>query len=515
MNQKIIKFLSSLILLGLFSLIFQFYNFDQYNHPAYKDNLKQEVHLSAGGEWLKNNNFTTQESWFYTEGLKGDSSAINTSISGGMANFEVLGEKRTQVLISGTPNKTNSPGWKILKNENFLLPKLRVINDSGCYVHHFLDEGTAGEQIYNYPSVHFKKNISIVDDMSKYIITSVSLDIIANASVDPNVDTIDDNPDQQPVLGDSVTFYVEISDLENSYTFRLAENKTTSLGQDIPPILNITDSPLSIKNQQYLISALSSVLETDNHNFTITLGMDIYCEDNDNNVGDEDTWNYLIIKKCNLSITYERKIERFTSVSLNQIANEISGSNIQIKAASFNFKYKIDQSWPSDLSPFSEIRTLINNNTYVETIKLSSANGSFQDANAGGYDVKSLILKDVNISVSIEFYIANTFALNRTIIISIDDVSLILSYVSIKPGIDMTPYIIGLTAGIIGLVTAFSLYQFHFKYPPLVRKTRKLRKKVRKAKKTKPILVNKRDEIVRDNFQSQIKFLNIELPQLI
>ena len=524
MNQKINKILSILILLGLLSLIFQFHNFNQNNNSSYNDNLEKEIHLSAGGEWLSNNDFTTQEFWFYTEGIKGDNSAINTSISGGTANFEVLGEKQTQLLISGTPNKSGSPGWKILENQNFLLPKTRAINDSGCYVHHFLDENIGGEQINNYPSVHFKKNISITDDMSKYIITSVSLDVMANASVDPNVDTLHDDyfgpsPDQQAVLGDSVTFYVEISDLVNSYIFRLAENKTTSLGQDNPPtypnILNITDSLLSIKNQQYLLSALTSVLETDNHNFTITLGMDIYCEDNDNSGGDRDTWNYLIIKSCNLSITYERKIERFTSVSLNQVGDIISGDNIQIKDASLNYKYRIDQSWPGDLSPFTEIRTLLNNNPYFESIKLTSANSSFQEVKVGGYDVTSLILKDVNITLSIEFYIANTFALNRTIIISIDDVSLIISYVSIKPGIDTTPYIIGLTAGIIGLVTAFSLYQFHFKYPPLVRKIRKLRKKVRKAKKIKPILVNKRDEIVRSNFQSQIKFLNIELPQLI
>ena len=525
MNQKINKSLIIIILLSLLTLIFQFHNYNQNNNSLYNENLKEEIHLSAGGEWLRNNNFTTQESWFYTQGLKGDSSAINSSISGGTANFVVLGEKKTHLLISGTPNKSGSPEWKILKNENFLLPKSRVINDSGCYVHHFLDEGIAGEQIHNYPSVHFKKNISIADDMSKYIITSVSLDVIANASVDPNVDTPNDDysgssPDQQAVLGDSVTFYVEISDLKNSYIFRLAENKTTSLGQDNPPtypnILNITDSPLSVKNQQYLISALTSVLETDNHNFTITLGMDIYCEDNDNSgAGDQDTWNYLIIKKCNLSITYERKIERFTSVSLNQVGDIISGDNIQIKDASLNYKYRIDQSWPGDLSPFSEIRTIINNNPHFESIKLTYTNFSFQEVKEGGYDVTSLILKDVNITLSIEFYIANTFALNRTIIISIDDVSLIILYVSIKPGIDTTPYIIGLTAGIIGLVTAFSLYQFHFKYPPLVRKVRKLRKKVRKSKKTKPILVNKRDEIVKSNFQSQIKFLNIELPQLI
>ncbi len=521
MNQKISKIFSIMILFVLITITFQYRNFYQNKGNLDNVNLEKEINISAGGEWLKNNDFSSDEYWNFIEGEKGDCSAINSSTIGGTANIEILGEMKNITLISETPNKSSSPAWDIFTNKNFLLPKTREINDDGCYVSHFLDENIGGDQINNYPSIHFKKNISLTDDMSKYVITSVSLNVIVNASVDADVDTPNDDysgpdPDQKAILGDSITFYVEITDLENSYTFRLAENKTTYLGQQrtgYPTILNITDSPLDNKDQQFLISALTSVFESDNHNFTIILGMDIYCEDNDTG-GDQDTWNYLIIKSCDLIITYERKIEKFTSISLNQIGNKIIGTNIQIKAGSFNFKYKIDQSWPSDLSPFSEVRTLLNNNPYVETIKLSSANGSFQDAKAGGYDVKSLILKDVNISVSIEFYIANTFALNRTITISIDDVSLVISYVSIKPGIDMTPYIIGLTSGIIGLVTAFSLYQFHFKYPPFVRKIRKLKKKVGKAKKLKPIIVSAHNEIIKNNFQDQIKILNIELPQL-
>ncbi|MFX1260428.1 MAG: hypothetical protein ACFFAN_21475, partial [Promethearchaeota archaeon] len=93
-----------------------------------------------------------------------------------------------------------------------------------------------------------------------------------------------------------------------------------------------------------------------------------------------------------------------------------------------NFKYKIDQAWPTLLSPNSEIRVLINDNQHTETVKLSSATTLFQEAKVGGFNVTNLIQKDVNISVSIQILIANTFQLDRNITISIDDVYLIISY---------------------------------------------------------------------------------------
>jgi len=433
------------ILIGLaifFSFVFQTISLNPMK-TSLDVNNGNIIHLSAletlEEQWLKNNDFSTQDAWFTTKGEQGDNSTVDADISGNQANYRVLGEKRTITLISGTPNNTlYSPGWKQFNNSNFLPPKTALINNSGCYVYHFLNEKVAGEQIYNYPSVHWKKNISISDDMSKYIITDVSLEVIANASVHDNVDTPNDDysgsdPDQF-AIGDSAIFYTEISDLTNSYTFRIAENKTTYLGQyrtGYPTILNITDSLLQTKSQDYLISALTSILESDNHNFTLTLGIDIYCEDN-SGPGDEDTWNYLIIKSCNLTITFERKIDQFTSISWNQISNKIN-SSYQINQAILNFKYRIDQLWPTSLSPFSEIRISINNNLHPETIRLSSANTTFQEAKQGSFDVSSLILKEVNITFSIQLYIANTFGLDKNITISIDDVYLNISYTITVP----------------------------------------------------------------------------------
>ncbi|MCK4688398.1 MAG: hypothetical protein KAT66_09735, partial [Candidatus Lokiarchaeota archaeon] len=73
--------------------------------------------------------------------------------------------------------------------------------------------------------------------------------------------------------------------------------------------------------------------------------------------------------------------------------------------------------------------------------------------------------------------------------------------------------IFGLSGAILGFATIFSLYIKYWRFPPLVRKIRALRKKVSKAKKTKPVMVNKREEIIKNNLQDSVKILSLELIQ--
>ena len=68
---------------------------------------------------------------------------------------------------------------------------------------------------------------------------------------------------------------------------------------------------------------------------------------------------------------------------------------------------------------------------------------------------------------------------------------------------ELTWLIYVLIGVIVGGVGVFSAYQLHFKYPPMVRKVRKLRKKIRKGKKTKPIITAKRKEIIETNLKDQ------------
>ena len=437
------------IILTSFFLVPLSSNFLKFD-PKHPNEQTEFIHSSAetvyNQEWLNNNGFSTQDEWFYNKGAQGDNSTTDANISGGSANYIVVGEDSSFSLTAGEVNSSSWYGWGIYNNNDFLLPDVAEINSTGCYVYHFLDEGEGGGagQVHNFPSVHFRKNVSLPDDMSDYEITSASLDVVYNASVDYTVDTPLDvnNPAEITyppgfAIGDSATFYVEISDLARTYSFRIAENKTKYLGQwnsssAYPSILNITDTLLETVSEQDLITALNLALEKDSghSDFTITIGIDIYCEDNKAaGGGDQDKWDALIIKSCNLTLGYERIVDQFSSISWSQIGNTISGSNIHISDANLRFRYRIDQDWPSSLSPFSEIKIIINNNQHPETVKLSSATTSWQDAKVGGFDVTNLILKDVNISVSLQVFIANTFSLSNNITISIDDVYLNITYV--------------------------------------------------------------------------------------
>ena len=374
---------------------------------------------------MNNNDFSTQDEWFLTKGDKGDNSTIDGNISSGNANFKVLGD--TQTIEISDP--LNDGTWQRYNNDVFLFPDTSIINEAGCYVSHDYDENV--NQTRNYHSVHWRKNVNLGVNMSDYIITAASLKASFNATVNINVDTPNDNFPVQFGIGDFATFYVLISDINFENPYRVANNKTTNLGQDTPPILNITDKDIEPAEEEDIITALTSSIEKDPDysNFTITLGIDIYCEDNGPPSNDHDTWEELIIRSFNLTFIVERKMEQFTSLSWNQIGNTISGSDIQITNANLKFNYSIDQQWPTSLSPFSEIRILINDNPHTETIRLSTANLTFGEVKPGGFDITNLISKDVNITLSIQIFIANTFGLDQNICISIDDVYLVITYV--------------------------------------------------------------------------------------
>jgi hypothetical protein len=379
---------------------------------------------------------------------EGDNSDVLALEGPGQADIKVLGNEETVVLLSGRPNSGTSPGWQILNNSNFLLPYNVEINSSGLYTNHNLDELTGPGQVNNFPSVHFKTNLSMPVDMTDYIITNVTLEVSFNASVQINVDSFNDWNDtvstpeidwDKFLIGDSANFYVELSDLDNSYPFKVAnfETRDLALGQGdragFPDILNITDRELNYAEEQDIITALNSALETDHQNFTINLGLDIYCEDNRGSPGDQDYWNYLIFKSCNLTVTYVKKIDQSTTISWNQIGNKINGSNHQITDATLKLQYLMDKSWPTS-APLSELRVFINNKTFNEGIvKLSSFNTTFQDLKTGGIDVTSLVSTDVNISISIQLFLKDDFTLDENISVSIDNVYLNISYIRTFP----------------------------------------------------------------------------------
>ncbi|MBA7637906.1 hypothetical protein ES703_45555 [subsurface metagenome] len=500
------------------------------NHPS----LAAEV--PGERQWINNPSFESQEYWF--KEYEGDNTDIDGKISGNQTNFKIIGERWTYSNISGTPNATHwTPGKESVIS---ILPDIYEINSFGCNATHEYWEssginiyGVQGNQSRNNPIIHWNRIVNMPYDMRDYSITSAELTAIFNASADINLETPYESIEGEPNNGyaaeyDHARFYVLLSDLNKVETYEAAHNQTKELGSGYWPRLGrggrasaskVNDTYMKTVDKDELIFYLNRVLSHNYQDFRVTLGIDIYNEDNYASA-EIDTWYYLLIKSCNLTFDYEKKINRFSSISWKQNCEKISDLSeypVIVQNATLNFHYKIDQLWNTSLSPNSEIRILINDNKHTETVKLSTATTSFQEAKVGGFDVSNLITDDVNLSLQV--YLADDFVLDQNITISIDDVSLDISYIIIEPdepiekGPDWSWLVYTLTAGIIGIITVFSLYQIHFKYPPLVRKIRKLKKGVKKGKIKKSILVNKREDIIKHNLNKSKNILVLESTQ--
>ena len=476
--------------------------------PIKQEKFSQNIHTSVVKQWeLNNTNFDYEASWVSIE--QGDISDVDGFIGQGYGNYIVFGDSGEKRI----DEPLNNGDWSDFNNPQFpISPSHNGSSSAGLWVDHEWDEGI--DQTLNTPSIHWKQNITMPINMSDYIITSASLEVIFNATVtaqgsnpsQPHIGGIERpgdytegfNPptDTQFGIGDFATFYVLISDVENNYVFQVASNQTTDLGQDNPEVNNYSDTLLNIIPEDVLISYLTSVLESDNFNFTITLGIDIYCEDNEYNV-DIDTWNSLIMRSFNLTFTFKKKINQFTAISLEQAGKQISGESVQITNARLNFDYKINQTWPYISSPNSEIRIFINNKQYNETIKLSRAEDIFQEVFQDRIDVTSFISKDVNITLSIQVYLADEFGLDEDILISIDNIFFQIAYIELTSDISEEPFIsrvLLIVASIIGLIIASYLvaYQKILKYPKAVRKVRKYKRTLRKGKPSVEILDRKK-----------------------
>ena len=371
------------------SLIFPFIqnNFDiSYEENRDVDFVKTSAQRSVTTEWLTNNEFLTQDDWEWENGTDGDNSDMNAIISSGQANYEVLGETRTFTVVYGIIDSPTSPNWIQFQNGDFQYPDTAEIRSYGAYVSHiWADDNNQA------PSVHWKTNISVPIDMSDYVITSATLEVIVNASVSSNVDTPnDDGSWTNFAIGDSVTYYSQISDLDyNPPVYTVASNKTKYLGQQNSSqstILTLDDSPLETVAEIDLITALNSAFDKDpsHSNFALTLGIDIYSEDNLPGT-DTDTFSDLIIKTCNLTFTVKKKIDQSTTLSWNQEGNMLDSASVQVTDARFFFKYKVNNTWPTS-APLSEIIFYINDKAYDEGIKrVSSANESWKEAKVGTF----------------------------------------------------------------------------------------------------------------------------------
>ena len=394
-RYKVVNFLLICIILSnVFLLIYFSHNDFSLNSRSnsWKSSSDQTYNKASQNQnfskqWLDNPNFSSpiEPIWYSYQG--GDVSDIGAADGLGQADITVIGSESTFSIVSDPPTSTN---WHNFTNPDFPMYPMAYdgpggndgqgIDSYGCWAIHEWDENGASGELGQTPSVHWKRNVSTPVNMSDYEITEASVSAVVNASVLQNVDCPGDTASggtDGSVVGavyDYVKFYILVSDLPEVKEYEIAHNKTTylGLGNAVFSTSTMGDTFLVTVPEEELIFYLTSVLGTDYHNFTITLGMLIYCEDDD--VGYElDTWSMLRIKSFNLTFTYQKKVNRYTYANWNQIGDELPSGNIQVDQAKLFFQHKISENWTQATdSPNSEIRILINNNTHIETIKLST-----------------------------------------------------------------------------------------------------------------------------------------------
>jgi hypothetical protein len=467
--------------------------------------------------WVNNSNFEEPvDPWFSS--IDGDSSDALTSTSPNQANVQIIGETyEEQVLL----NSATISNWAAFNKTVLALEPQRGdvggpyygLDSDGAWATHRWWEGESGGQPKNTPEMHWRTNVSLPVDMSDYIITSVNFSAIINASVDTYIDTPGDTLARAGVSinqfekYDYAQFYVEITTLniDELNTYRIAFNQTRMLGNEGLSLYDI-EGLIGVFEQQAIIDALTNALAVDpgHNNFTVVIGIFMYCEDN-NSGTDLDDWTELRFKNLNLTFSYVKKIDQFTSVSWNQDLNAVNrtvnNSTIQITSANLSFKFKIDQNW-TEASQNSQIRIYINDRKYERTISLIDYvySTEFQEAQIGGFDIVSKILPYEVFTLSIQVYLAEDFGLDHTITISVTDVYLSISWIeswtdpTLPPNPE--PWIFAALLALVSVATVglggyFIAYQRVLKYPRPVRKVRKFKRTLNRGSAPEVLIVSR------------------------
>ncbi len=444
-NKKLIITIAFIVLLnlGLFTLPFNDFtiNMNEQSEELSTPIDHENSHSIRSSEYdyksidaISNGNFSQGYAHWQNE-TSGDDSDINSSISGGHANYEIMGESHVK-KIDDPIDIAHSSSWVAFnKSEPAINPDTCEIDDEGFHVSHSWHDD-ASDQV---ATITWRYNVSMDGiDMSEYNITSAFLNATMYANVNWNIDTQYDSDagrgsdtlDQRGIY-DHAIFYIEISDLNLNNYYRVAYNQTNDLGRDDTGFYTINEKTIESQGtEQDLIYYLTQVLNKDpeHDNFTIIVGMEVHCEDN-YQWQDYDDWTELRILSLNLTFTYEKIINEFSSESWNQQGTKIEGADKSIINATLNFEYRINETWwDATKSPNSEFRIYINGYKLIQTVKLNDSKLDWQKFDSQGVDVTPFVDVDEFINLSIQVFIADEFSLDHRINISIDNVSLIVWY---------------------------------------------------------------------------------------
>ena len=488
--------------------------------------------------WVDNPTFEAPvDTWYST--IDGDSSDAVTSTSPNQANVQIIGEADEKEVLLNSATFSN---WEAFNKSDLALEPQRGdtgsppyfagpyygLDSDGAWATHRWWEQESGGQPKNTPEMHWRTNVSLQVDMSDYIITDVNFSAIINASVDTYIDTPGDTDARlgwainQAEKYDFAQFYVEITtlDIDELNTYRIAFNQTRMLGNEGLSLYDI-EGLIGAYEQQAIIDALTNVLAVDpgHNNFTVVIGIYMYCEDNLSGV-DLDDWTELRFKNLNLTFSYVKKIDQFTTVSWNQDLNAVNHSitrpisTIQITGANLQFKFKLDQNWTQS-SQNSRILVYINDRKYDPAISLIDYvySPEFEEARIGGYDIVSKILPYEEFTLSIQVYLAEDFGLDHNIIISLTEVYLNISWTESwtdpPPPPNPEPWIFAALLAIVSVATVclgsyFIAYQRVLKYPRAVRKVRKFKKTLNKSSAPN-VLIMPRDIAFKKSYNKELR----------
>ncbi|MHA1185913.1 MAG: hypothetical protein ACTSSK_03425, partial [Candidatus Heimdallarchaeota archaeon] len=430
-NAKQIAFTSFLLTILALSIFIQIPGllnsiFDSSRNTFSGQNLLQTSETDYyTKEWITNGDFSSG-STNWTSEIDGDTTDFTLGVIGGAANYVLDGDSDT-FNFAQSPINNQSGKWHEKVDPVFPSePDSHGIDDSeGSWIQHYFQE-TASDQLV---SMNWERNLTASVNLSDYIITSASISAYFNASVYRDIEVLGDSVDYASSY-DFARFYIILSDLEKENTYEVAYYQLDDLGLGNSgtwnQLVSQSDTAMFTVSEESLIFYLTSVLSKDFQNFTLALGIRVFCEDNFQI--DNDRWDYLLIKNVSLSFTYEKKVDQLSKISWTQIGDTIP-SNYEIENATLNFKYQIDNDWNTATGSLnSEFRIIINDNQLGETFKLSTATDTYQDIKIGGIDVANFLSADEDVNISIQIYIGDEFTLDSDITISIDNISLMLDY---------------------------------------------------------------------------------------
>ena len=234
-------------------------------------------------QWLQNPTLTSPITPPWYAAFGGDSTDIDAMDGNNQANVTVTGEEGTKIIFENQPNDTE---W--ISTNNPAVP-LRPDSDAANATHrwwashYWTEQDNVGN---SYVSVQWRKNFTMEVNMSDYEIISASINSTVNGTVQAGITQgggIEVNGDtvNHYGLNDSARFYVRIANLAGTKEFEIAYYKTSTLGAgDAAGDDYMYDTLMDSISEEIIIAYLISVLEDDGQNFTVILGIDIYCDEN-------------------------------------------------------------------------------------------------------------------------------------------------------------------------------------------------------------------------------------------